>query len=621
MSLNPNEPCDDDDDGGDSIPSIQISKIEPCHYNQIVTVQGTVIAIGPARPLIHEGTFKCETPGCMGEEQKILQPMGKFLAPKNCPSCEKGNRAFFRRLDLQSTYVPSQMIKISEILFDEKTCEKKNCSLDVHLINDLVEQCSLTDSVKITGQIVEPKTHRGQVICSFYLLASKIMKDSSVHLTERNMALLSEDNLLALLVASLCPQVPGNHFAKLGILLALVGGHDESEESDETNGTMFRGECHVLLLGDPTRGKRELLQAAHNVGPSSSFIDKSFAGNHVFEVESGQNDSYTLNAGPVLQANRGLCCIDDIDIIKPQRTNIMDIMETNFFQVGQKGCSVSMPVKISFLASCSPKNGSYDPTKTLNQNINLPERMLNQFDLIFYLEDQEEDLTNSSKILSQTRRPLSQSHINQSSSLKDKLKFPFNSNDLPPPKFLSLYIDYVRSSVFPKFSDDAIDNLSSFNDDFTEKANKSSLFMDPEHTFRTLMRLSIARARLEGRNTVMKEDALDVIELVQYSRFDLYPNDIVSAIASKAAKRVAQSECGGLANPKKRARCSKERLIRYIQDYSREHNKYLYTESELVQLKEQSGYQCKDFIQFIGVLNEQAYLLYKSGKYEVNMNI
>lgn len=99
--------------------------------------------------------------------------------------------------------------------------------------------------------------------------------------------------------------MPGNHFAKLAILLALAGGHDESEESDDTSRTMFRGECNVLLLGDPTRGKRELLQAAHNVGSSSSFIDKSFTGNPVFDVISGQNDSYTLKAGPVLQANRG----------------------------------------------------------------------------------------------------------------------------------------------------------------------------------------------------------------------------------------------------------------------------------------------------------------------------
>lgn len=131
MSLNPNETCGDDSES--SIPSIQISQIEPCLYNHVVTVKGTVVAIGPARPMIYEGVFKCETIGCTAEEQRILQPMGKFLAPKNCPSCEKKSRSGFRRLDLQSTYVPSQIIKISEILFDEKTCEKKNRSLDVHV--------------------------------------------------------------------------------------------------------------------------------------------------------------------------------------------------------------------------------------------------------------------------------------------------------------------------------------------------------------------------------------------------------------------------------------------------------------------------------------------------------
>ncbi|XP_003388796.2 PREDICTED: probable DNA helicase MCM9 [Amphimedon queenslandica] len=52
------------------------------------------------------------------------------------------------------------------------------------------------------------------------------------------------------IIASFCPQVFGLYVVKLCICLALVGGVQYVDES----GTLVRGDCHLLLVGDPGYG-------------------------------------------------------------------------------------------------------------------------------------------------------------------------------------------------------------------------------------------------------------------------------------------------------------------------------------------------------------------------------
>uniref|UniRef100_A0A1X7UYK3 MCM C-terminal AAA(+) ATPase domain-containing protein n=1 Tax=Amphimedon queenslandica TaxID=400682 RepID=A0A1X7UYK3_AMPQE len=59
-----------------------------------------------------------------------------------------------------------------------------------------------------------------------------------------------KDNLLEgrnVIIASFCPQIFGLYVVKLCICLALVGGVQYVDES----GTRVRGDCHLLLVGDP----------------------------------------------------------------------------------------------------------------------------------------------------------------------------------------------------------------------------------------------------------------------------------------------------------------------------------------------------------------------------------
>jgi DNA helicase MCM9 len=52
------------------------------------------------------------------------------------------------------------------------------------------------------------------------------------------------------IIASVCPQLHGLFLVKLAILLTVVGGVQRQEA-----GTKIRGDCHMLLIGDPGIGE------------------------------------------------------------------------------------------------------------------------------------------------------------------------------------------------------------------------------------------------------------------------------------------------------------------------------------------------------------------------------
>lgn len=303
-------------------------------------------------------------------------------------------------------------------------------------------------------------------------------------------------------------------------------------------------------------------------------------------------------------------------------------MDSEVFQTAKSAFMFTTPVNISILATCSPKTGSYDATKTLTENINLPQNMLNQFDLVLNLTDEQDtevDLKYTSKVLSQG--PISQTsqrsrnaRVKTSDSLITKLSGQkFEEEDLIPPKLLSLYLQYVRKHIFPDFSEEAVSEIFDFNHDLQDRASNSTEMPGLDQTLRSLMRLAIARVRIEGRPHVTKQDALDIIDLARHTRFDLYPNDLMSSVLSRVVKRTANRPLPQVpANQPKRGRSSRERFIRHLQDHSRDSNQYIYTRDELNELRDASGFKTNNFGDMIAYLNETGYLLHRgSQKYEL----
>jgi DNA helicase MCM8 len=82
-------------------------------------------------------------------------------------------------------------------------------------------------------------------------------------------------------------------------------------------------------------------------------------------------------------------------------------MEQQQVSIAKAGVVASLPARCSVIAAANPKNGTYNMSKTVAENLNMAKPILSRFDLVFILRDRndkEQDVLVSSNILNLYRR-------------------------------------------------------------------------------------------------------------------------------------------------------------------------------------------------------------------------
>jgi DNA helicase MCM8 len=98
-----------------------------------------------------------------------------------------------------------------------------------------------------------------------------------------------------------------------------------------------------------------------------------------------------LEAGALVLADQGVCCVDEFDKIGCDSHCLLESMEQQQVSIAKSGIAASLSTRCSVLAAANPVSGHYDCSKTINENLKLSSALLSRFDLVFILLDKPEE--------------------------------------------------------------------------------------------------------------------------------------------------------------------------------------------------------------------------------------
>ena len=116
-----------------------------------------------------------------------------------------------------------------------------------------------------------------------------------------------------------------------------------------------------MICGDPGLGKSQLLSATCKLAPRGVYITGNSAttsGLTVTMTKDADTGETGLEAGALILADQGVCCIDEFDKLT-EHNALLEAMEQQSISIAKAGLVCPLPARSSVIAAANPVGGHY----------------------------------------------------------------------------------------------------------------------------------------------------------------------------------------------------------------------------------------------------------------------
>ncbi|TVY25348.1 DNA replication licensing factor [Lachnellula hyalina] len=545
------------------------------HLNHMVSLEGIVTRCSLVRPkvvksvhyndkkkIFHFREYKDQTMTANGASTSSVYPQED----------EEGNPLVTEYG--YCTYRDHQTISIQEMP-ERAPAGQLPRGVDVILDDDLVDKCKPGDRVQLVGiyrSLGNRNAGHSTALFKTVILANNVVMLSSksgggiaaATITDTDIRninkIAKKKNLFDLLSQSLAPSIYGHEFIKKAVLLMLLGGQEKNLE----NGTHLRGDINVLMVGDPSTAKSQILRFVLNTAPlaiATTGRGSSGVGLTAAVTSDKETGERRLEAGAMVLADRGVVCIDEFDKMSDiDRVAIHEVMEQQTVTIAKAGIHTSLNARCSVIAAANPIFGQYDTHKDPHKNIALPDSLLSRFDLLFVVTDDIDDARDrqisehvlrmhryrqpgteeGAPVREQSQQTLGvgvdeEADVNRPTDVFEKYNQMLHAGvtvttgrgsnkkvEVLSIPFVKKYIKYAKSRIKPVLTQEASDRISDIyvslrNDDMQGNQRKTNAMT--VRTLETMIRLATAHAKSRLSNRVDEVDALAAETILRFALF------------------------------------------------------------------------------------------------------
>lgn len=254
---------------------------------------------------------------------------------------------------------------------------------------------------------------------------------------------------------------------------------------------------------------------------------------------------WTLEAGALVLADKGVCLIDEFDKMNDSdRTSIHEAMEQQTISISKAGIVTTLKARCSVIAAANPIGGRYDPSMTFSENVDLTEPILSRFDVLCVVRDTVDPVVDE-----HLARFVCSSHMRSHPMADDsdrehmeRLESSMSSAvnmagvEKIPQDLLKKYILYARERVHPKLHQMDQDKVAKMYSDLRRESMATGSVPITVRHIESMIRIAEANAKMHLREFVHEDDVNMAMRVMLESFIDTQKYSVMKTMRKSFAR-------------------------------------------------------------------------------------